>query len=1012
MTTTKETNRVNKNSFENLVHIANNISNRLDTQTTNNNNTASNNYGQSSPHQLQPTSYSPNINHDHMAFANQSLPIAQNSNVKREYTPPIPSSSSTPPLQSNQNDSTKTKMKRMACVECRQQKSKCDAYEKQPNPCTRCFKKGLQCDLKSDYKRTYKRARIAQIEKEFLELKKSLNTAQAAELLSKFPSLIEGQNEQILGSSNSHNIHGNSSPDSAQYPTNNNGNNTISIKKEVMEPSINELKIKPPLIKKLTTNTQTDKIDISDELLACEEKTVESITISSNTIKDLFKEYILRYHPILPVVDVTKGPERIYRLCPPLFWVIIFVSLRRFKEDYSKTLLLDLSPIVKGILAEIMISPITRYSPTEDDEPIYNVSSVYSVQAFLLYSYWPPITSSLSADSSYNTVNTGFFQAIRIGLHAPSSYVSGIPTSSSNPQQLNILKEQIKTWIASNVASQFIATAFGFPACVQLDSSIWFYNQQTSGDLKIPENLKSMLEIAQFEDQMAKALNSNPVDPCGLTDAQEKLPLLKLFAKRLENLENSIGEPSINNSSKFRTFELLASRVHLFSYYFIDSIKIPNFELQKGLIKLYNSAISLIKYSKDCQTYDKKFIKYLPGVYLLNLWQAACIIGKLIHSPLKKFIDVTLGKSCYESVVELNAKASILKHDMAFRSSGITRNMWSLFRNLDNNDPNAFSISIRNRMSASVFFDCLNLVREKAGISKLNPTIEPMNVVEEIEGGEDENGPSAIHSDEDDKQHEEDNENAISDPESKDHVLSMNNPVSTNFINSRKQKNKRSLSNTVDAEQKARQIIRTIPLDPEPISAGNASKRSSIFKVVNSSSESSPMTNKSDMTNSPNTIRNQQQGRLQQPPPQPLPPNFVNHARFESGNSSSKSSPLQHQIHHQGQQIDSTEIAQNYIRPETGNFVNDSQVQYTQTFQQNQQQLPNHLSDQQHFDHQQLQQPDPSATQHQTTSSNFSFNESPAGQSGIESLDLDKFDSDMLWRDVDSVMNDFGFHLG
>ncbi|KAI5956331.1 LEU3 [Candida jiufengensis] len=1023
MNTPKDANGGNNIPFDNLVHIASNMSSEFNQQS--NQNASLNQLQQpqsqsqsQSPILPQPLSYQShyNVPNSTSSLSNQDSSF-NNNNLKKHFSPELQSASSTPPTttsQQQQQTDSKTKIKRMACVECRQQKSRCDAYEKQPNPCTRCAKKGLQCDLKSDYKRTYKRARIAQIEKEFMELKKTLNTAQAAELLSKFPSLGESQNDQddlIEATSN-----GQSAPslNNSSVQQTLQGKRPI-IKQEFTDPLTNNLKVKTPLIKTISTTSTTEDFNISDELLQCEEKSVEEITVSPNTIKELFKEYILRYHPILPVVDVSKGPERIYKLCPPLFWVIIFVSLRRFKEDYSKTLLLKLSPIVKGILAEIMISPITRYNPTEEDEPIYNVSSVYSVQAFLLYSYWPPITSSLSADSSYNTVNTGFFQAIRIGLHAPSSFVSGVPTSTTNPKQLGILQEQIKTWIASNVASQFIATAFGFPACVQLDSSIWFYNQQTSGDLKIPQNLKSMLEIAQFEDQMAKALNSNPIDPCGLIEAQEKLPLLKLFAKKLENLEISIGEPSINNSSKFRIFELLTSRVHLFSYYFIDSFKMSSFELQKGLIKLYNSAVSLIKYTKDCQTFDKKFIKYLPGVYLLNLWQAACIIGKLIHSPLKKFIDITLGKSCYEAVVELNAKASILKHDMAFRSSGITRNMWSLFRNLDNNDTNALSISIRNRMSASVFFDCLNLVREKAGISKLNANIvkETNNVVEEEEDEEeDENNQSIAHSEEE-KQNEEDDdhENAILDEEDKDQVSQINDPKSTEFMNTRKSKTKRSLSNTVDAEQKARQIIRTIPLDPEPISAGN-SKRSSIFKVVNSSSESSPMT-KSDTNNSPTINKNPQQQQLTPVINNVLP------QRFGGEKQSVTASP---QMFQPQQNINNVNEVNNnnipYYPPGTNHF--NEQLQYTPTYQQPQQIPQQHQQHQQHqlaaqqqfeYNPMQQQQPQQQQHQHQSTSSNFSFNESPAGQSGLESLDLDRFDGELLWRDVDSVMNDFGFHL-
>lgn len=108
-----------------------------------------------------------NMSHE-LQVLNQQLK-EENGNDSMENTPNDRNSdSNTPPptLKSG-------KPRRMACVECRQQKSRCDAHERYPQPCTRCTKKGLRCNLKSDYKRTYKRARIAQIEREFSELKKN-----------------------------------------------------------------------------------------------------------------------------------------------------------------------------------------------------------------------------------------------------------------------------------------------------------------------------------------------------------------------------------------------------------------------------------------------------------------------------------------------------------------------------------------------------------------------------------------------------------------------------------------------------------------------------------------------------------------------------------------------------------------------------------------------------------------------------------------------------------------------
>ncbi|RCK63347.1 Regulatory protein LEU3 [Candida viswanathii] len=961
-----------KSPLDNLVHIASNMSHDFNQSIL-----------------LQQQSPSP-VPLNQRQFSNSNSPT----------TPVSLSGTSTAALRS-------AKVKRMACMECRQQKSRCDAHEREPHPCSRCAKKGLECRVDKSYKRTYKRARIAQMEKEFQELTRTLSTNQVAELASKYPSLTSGASQPAIQSSNTQlkiepgtDSTGNGAPlrPHSQPPSgaamlqNSTGDHDLQPKQQRYHSTSTTLPSPyqafsynssetnpsmpntPSIARPVHSNSNipdqsvhSTQVSLPEELLICEEKSVGTVTLSSETIRSLYLEYVERYHPILPVVDIAKGPERIFRLCPPLFWVIMFVSLRRFEDDSSKPLLLELSPIVKGVLAEIMISPITRYNPTEEDEPILNVSSVYSAQAFLLYSYWPPITSSLSADSSYNTVATAFFQAIRIGLHSPTTITTTTTTTAGasndgsagqkTPQQLAMIQEQIKTWIVCNIASQTIATAFGFPACTQFDSSIQFYSQ-TKSNISIPQNLLLMMEIAHFEDQMSRSLNSNPSDPCGLIDASERLPLLKLLGKRLDSLEMRLkNEMLLNNDKDFRIFEIRSARVHLLSYYFMDSSRIAKFELQRGLIKLYNAAISLVDHTSECQAKDKKFIKYLPGVYLLNLWQAGCIIGKLVHSSLKKYIDVGSGKQSYESVIHLTFKASILKHDMAYRSSGITRNMWQLFRTLDAKNENHLSIEIRNRMSASVFFDCLNLLRDQVGITKLSMktdqsiTAEAGQEEDEEEEEEEEEigegyGEQAI----DDGDENEKTNGAVKYDVEKDvpssSISLKTTPGSTYSSKARKA---RSLSNNADAESKARRIIRTIPLDPEPIAIGGT-KRSSIFKVVNSSADSSPR----EATGS-------SVGSIQTKPPAEkpsLPTKYPMHAPTTS------QSPEQQRLAHD------QAVPQGAVYPVGQQSASDTQVQ-----------------------------------QH----SGVMFNDSPI-QVGLENLDMENFDSDVIWKDVGDLMNDFGFH--
>lgn len=292
--------------------------------------------------------------------------------------------------------------KKFACVECRQQKSKCDAHERAPEPCTKCAKKDVPCILKRDFRRTYKRARNEAIEKRFKELTRTLTNLSSEDILKK----IEQEQKDLLSGQNF----------------------TKEKVKKIKKLSTTQSNVSSSVpswdIEEITNGdadaTEDNKVEneqcsISDQQLVCSPKSLGEVYMSSDDIAELFQEFATKYHPFLPVVDISRGAESIYSLSPCLFWVILLIGLRR--KSGAIDLMTKLSSLVKSILAEITISPIIRYTPSENDEPVLNVASVYSVQAFLLYTFWPPLTSSLSADTSWNTIGTAMFQAIRVGLN-------------------------------------------------------------------------------------------------------------------------------------------------------------------------------------------------------------------------------------------------------------------------------------------------------------------------------------------------------------------------------------------------------------------------------------------------------------------------------------------------------------------------------------------------------------------------------------------------------------------
>lgn len=864
--------------------------------------------------------------------------------IKEEKPDPkTPALDSTPSAEdridfSDDKSDLRNKIRKLACTGCRQQKLKCDARERQPLPCSRCDAKGLLCELKPEFKRTEKRARIAVIEKQFEELKKSFVEPVYRPLLlatsSPLPD-VEGRLSQVnlnlnllslqilqsLGLGNLGNLGTSASPilghgvNAAVVGQNlgalglnlgvnpgalglNLGVNPGTLGANLGPRSSLGTPGKPEVVLK------SSPVHLVESALHCEEKTLDDITLSSDTIRRLYLEYVRRYHPIMPVVDVLKGPERIHRLCPALFWVLMFVALRRISAD--KSLLLKLSPHIKNILAEITISPITRYNPTEDDEPVMNASSVYSVQAFILYTLWPPLTSSLSADSSWNTIGVALFQAIRIGLHS-----SGSLLGHDNPQQLAMAQEHVKTWVVCNIVAQNIATAFGFPAFVQ-------FELLQPQKLLLPLATRHLMEIAHFEDQVAKTLGLNSTAEPLVAALTERISLIKVLLKQLDDLElRHLFEGS--DDDHYRKMRYIIARVHLLTYYFLDAHKMPAFELSKGLVRLYNAAILLVNHVEMCQARDRYFVQYIPVVLMLNLWLASCIIVKLVNSPLKMVIDVDAGKLIYSHAIALVAKALVLKHDIAYRASGIMRNMWQLFRSLDEKNLTGVLIKIRSRMAASVFFDCLLLLRDQVGMAKLNIITDARENGDGVADGDD-------LLEEDDKQAE-----AVvsSDDESAEKRPSVKSTPSSSSSSMRRKK--RSLSGNDDAESKARKIIRTIPLDPQPIAA---SKKSNIFKVMDGGSDTSPNTSGVSGASGAGGAG-----------VSPMPPPAKNTLAF----------------------IDFAEKPDGYTLP-----LSEWKPEMAKGYKQ------------------QLESPVVPPT----------------------NLELEAFDinNDMLWKDVDSLMNDFGFH--
>lgn len=592
--------------------------------------------------------------------------------------------------------------KRIACIECRQQKVRCDAHEHYPNPCSRCRKKSFECLLQPDFKRTSKRRRLAQMEQEMEHLRRSVHSGKNNNHNAAYTtgSASQEQEKRRIVSGSLLDLSSSSTPGGEHQYTATRSNDYPA-----------------PSFKSRPHHTAPDMAPpkLTEADLKCIPKTIEDLTLSSETIRDLFIEFVEKYHPFLPVVDVARGPEEIYKLCPSLFWTIMAVACRRYDKDGG--LMMKLAPLTKSCLSEITISPVTRYVSGERNEPYFNVASVYSVQAFLIYTFWSPLTSSMVADSSWNAAGIALFNAVRVGLHCPGYAREFGRVKADNPNYPKI-SEQIRTWTCCNIVSQTVGTVFGFPSFTSFDASVVSACHQDSA-IDIPEPIRQMMTIQHVEHEVEKTLNSNLQDPLGLSDLSERLSLIQMMARKLDTLELNIGP-----LDDIRRFGLLAARVHLMTYYLLDGDGISTLQQQKGIIQAYNSCLELIDHSINATKRSRNFIKYMPGCYVQTLWQSSAIITRVYHSEFSEFVDMASGKEIFSNCVKLISRASILKHDMAYRATEIMQQLWQIYGSLKQRKAASLKLSVRTRMAASVFFDSVWAMREECGgIRSVAPTV-------------------------------------------------------------------------------------------------------------------------------------------------------------------------------------------------------------------------------------------------------------------------------------------------
>ncbi|KAJ5593909.1 uncharacterized protein N7459_000117 [Penicillium hispanicum] len=194
------------------------------------------------------------------------------------------------------------RFKGTACVECRQQKLRCDAPLHPSNGCSRCRKIGIDCEMSDTFHRKPRKTK-AQMQREIDELRRQAERS-------------------------SYNL------------TDRNASSTFV----------------PPPHSQDVLDGHVHTVLSPRSNAATLPQSLDGISFEPRKIDDCFSLFFQHYFPSLPILEPDeKDPNWYHEHCPLLFWAIIATGSRKYYQD--PTILEGLTPRVTSLVIPSMANP-------------------------------------------------------------------------------------------------------------------------------------------------------------------------------------------------------------------------------------------------------------------------------------------------------------------------------------------------------------------------------------------------------------------------------------------------------------------------------------------------------------------------------------------------------------------------------------------------------------------------------------------------------------------------------
>ncbi|KAF1927574.1 C6 zinc finger domain-containing protein [Didymella exigua CBS 183.55] len=546
-----------------------------------------------------------------------------------------------------------TTPRRKACVECRQQKIRCDVEQhKVPHdPCGRCKKMGLECRILPTSTRNLRQTK-AEMRRELEELRWSM------------------RHNQPPGSATDSNYpHSNASPnmdldrDQSAYSDpsgQTDGSYSLSPGPES----------RPPTRKGSASNGTIPRM-------------LEGYVLDPKRIDDCFMLFFTQYHPLFPILDASLGPNDYYDLSPFLFWTIIVIGSRRYADDPN---ILDKS---SQLITPLAFSSIAlRSSPM----PV--------IQGLLLLCTWRLPTNSMYKDMTHLMCGSAVHLATQIGLH-----ISGVGQDFARMPVKKDLEQKVfraRLWLCCVVVSIRTSCAEGIPP---LAESFFDCDERDREDINpyLPTDLQFLHKVYITLLRAIVAMGKTNLQSIKC-DVRVLRSVISIFDSQLLSLAPSAP-------SELDTMQLNCARIHVMAFHFFAHPMNPDVD---GLSRFYSHCISTIN-TATAMAQTVNFASVSQSFVDRTICLAGFSILRLVRSPLAQHLDLTAGEQAYFQAVEFLKNVSMQSGDVEIRTALIMNELWNsnkVFRRRDGRIE-SLGLRLRTRLSMSVTYDMFWYWREE-----------------------------------------------------------------------------------------------------------------------------------------------------------------------------------------------------------------------------------------------------------------------------------------------------------